>query len=154
MIHQPPQEALVVKNLLANAGDPGSTPGSGRSLRVGNGISFLYSCLENFKEHRSLEGYSPWGCKELDMTEPSSTEFTNLLLPHHQQPLHFPFPPHLLFSQGQEESPLGRSDGSPLHFGFGNLQRNSQELHVCTFLTWGGLPVYYPSTYQLNAWLL
>ena len=26
-------------------------------------------CLENPHEQRSLEGYSPWGGKELDMTE-------------------------------------------------------------------------------------
>ena len=30
-----------------NAGDPGSTPGSGRSPREGNGNPFQYSCLEN-----------------------------------------------------------------------------------------------------------
>ena len=28
-----------------------------------------YSCLENPHGQRSLVGYSPWGCKELDMTE-------------------------------------------------------------------------------------
>ena len=28
-----------------------------------------YSCLENPRGQRSLEGYSPWGCKELDTTE-------------------------------------------------------------------------------------
>ena len=28
-----------------------------------------YSCLENPHTQRSLVGYSPWGCKELDMTE-------------------------------------------------------------------------------------
>ena len=30
-----------------NAGDPGSTPGSGRSLREGNGNPLQYSCPEN-----------------------------------------------------------------------------------------------------------
>jgi len=42
--------ALVVKNPPANAGDTrdkGSIPGSGRSLGVGNGNLFQYSCLEN-----------------------------------------------------------------------------------------------------------
>ena len=42
--------ALVVKNLLANAGDirdAGLIPGSGRSLRVGNGNPVQYSCLGN-----------------------------------------------------------------------------------------------------------
>ena len=28
-----------------------------------------YSSLENPHGQRSLVGYSPWGCKELDMTE-------------------------------------------------------------------------------------
>ena len=40
----------AVKNLLANAGDrrdTGSIPGPERSPGVGNGNSFLYSCLEN-----------------------------------------------------------------------------------------------------------
>ena len=27
------------------------------------------SCLENSHGQRSLAGYSPWSCKELDMTE-------------------------------------------------------------------------------------
>ena len=30
-----------------NVGDPGSIPGSGRSLGEGNGNPLLYSCLEN-----------------------------------------------------------------------------------------------------------
>ena len=41
---------LVVKNLHANAGDireAGSIPGSGRSLGVGNGNPFQYSCQGN-----------------------------------------------------------------------------------------------------------
>ena len=28
-----------------------------------------YSCLENLHGQRSLVGYTPWGCKESDMTE-------------------------------------------------------------------------------------
>ena len=42
--------ALVVKKMLANAGDErdvGLTPGSGRSPGVGNGDSLQYSCLKN-----------------------------------------------------------------------------------------------------------
>ena len=35
----------VVKNLLANAGDVGSIPGSGRSPGEGNGNPFQSSCL-------------------------------------------------------------------------------------------------------------
>ena len=37
----------VVKNLPANAGDMGSTPGSGRSPREGNDNPLQYSRLEN-----------------------------------------------------------------------------------------------------------
>ena len=40
----------LVKNLPANAGDArdtDSTPGSGRSLGVGNGNPLQYSCLDN-----------------------------------------------------------------------------------------------------------
>ena len=58
----------VVRNLPANAGDPGSIPGSGRSPGEGNGTPLQYSCLENPME-RSLEGYSPGGPEESDMTE-------------------------------------------------------------------------------------
>ena len=42
--------ALVVKNLLANAGDlrdAGLIPGSGRSSGEGNGSLLQYSCLGN-----------------------------------------------------------------------------------------------------------
>ena len=37
----------MVKNLLANAGDLGLIPGSGRSPGEGNGNPLQYSCLEN-----------------------------------------------------------------------------------------------------------
>ena len=37
----------VVKNLLANAGDTGSIPGSGRSPGEGNVNCLQYCCLEN-----------------------------------------------------------------------------------------------------------
>ena len=53
----------MVKNLLANAGDPGSIPGSGRSLGGGNGNPTQYSCLENSMDRGALWGYSPWGHK-------------------------------------------------------------------------------------------
>ena len=61
----------VVKSLPVNARDTRDTssiPGSGRSTGVGNGNPLQCSCLENHMD-RSLEGYSPWGCKESDMTE-------------------------------------------------------------------------------------
>jgi len=66
----------VVKNLPGKAGDArdiGLIPGLGRSLGVGNGNPLQYSYLENSMDKRSLEDYSPWGCKELDTTECTHT---------------------------------------------------------------------------------
>ena len=57
----------VVKNLPANSGDMGLIPGLGRSPGEENGNPIQYSCLGN-PIKRSLVGYSPWGCKELDTT--------------------------------------------------------------------------------------
>ena len=64
--------AQTVKNLPAMQGDSGSVPAWGRSPGEGHGNPLQYSCLENPKQEdrqRSLLGYSPWGRKELDMTE-------------------------------------------------------------------------------------
>ena len=49
----------------------GLIPGLERSLGKGNGYPFQYSGLENSmdKGQRNLASYSPWGCKELDITE-------------------------------------------------------------------------------------
>ena len=66
------QVALVVKNPLANAGDirdTGSIPGSGRFPGGGHGNPLQYSYLENLHGQKSLADYSPWGCKESDMTD-------------------------------------------------------------------------------------
>ena len=52
-----------------NAGDPGLVPESGRSPGERNGYPRQYSCLENYVDKRSQAGYSPWGQKELEMTE-------------------------------------------------------------------------------------
>ena len=57
------------KDSACNAGDLGSIPGSGRSPGEGNSNPLQYSCLENPHGQRNLAGYSPWGRKELDMTE-------------------------------------------------------------------------------------
>ena len=59
----------MVKSLPAVEGAPGLIPGSGRSPEEGKGNPLLYSCLEKSHGWRSLVGYSPWGCKELDMTD-------------------------------------------------------------------------------------
>ena len=53
-----------------NEGGLGLIPGSGRSAGEGNGNALQYYCLENPMDRGAwLVGYSPWGCKELDMTE-------------------------------------------------------------------------------------
>ena len=62
----------MVKNLPANAGDirdAGLIPGSGRSPGGGHGNSLQVFLPGESHRQRSLEGYSPWGCKELDTTE-------------------------------------------------------------------------------------
>ena len=62
----------MVRNLPASAesaGDVGLIPGLGRSPRGGNGNPLQYPCLETSWKQWSLVGCSPWGHKELDMTE-------------------------------------------------------------------------------------
>ena len=61
------------KESACNVGDPGSIPVLGRSPGGGHGNPLQYSCLENPHRQRSLVGYSPWGCKELDTTEQLNT---------------------------------------------------------------------------------
>ena len=51
------------------AGDLGSIPGLGRSPGGRHGNPLQCSCLENPYGQRSLAGYRPRGCKELDLTE-------------------------------------------------------------------------------------
>ena len=52
------------------ARDLGLIPELGRSLGGGHDNPLKYSCLENLMgRERSLVGYSPGGCKELDVTE-------------------------------------------------------------------------------------
>ena len=64
---------VVIKNPSANprdTGEAGSIPRSGRSAGGGKGNPLQNSCLENSMDRgRSLAGYSPWGHKELDITE-------------------------------------------------------------------------------------
>ena len=73
---EPPVASLgssAGKESACNVGDLGSTPRLGRSLGGRHGNPLQYSCLENPHGQRSMAGYSPWGCKELDMTERLST---------------------------------------------------------------------------------
>ena len=53
------------KESACNAGDLGSIPGMGRSPGEGKGYPLQYSGLENSMDYT----YSPWGHRELDMTE-------------------------------------------------------------------------------------
>ena len=69
---RPSQVVLVEKNLPASAGhlrDLGSIPGLGGSPGGEHGKSLQYSCLENLMDRGVWWAYSPWGHKELDMSE-------------------------------------------------------------------------------------
>ena len=61
------------KESTCSAGDLGLIPGLGRSPGGEQGNPLQCSCLENPHGQRSLIGYSPWGCRELNMTERLST---------------------------------------------------------------------------------
>ena len=52
-----------------NAGDLGSISGLRRSPGEGIDNPLQYSCLENSMDREVLVGYSPYSCKELDITE-------------------------------------------------------------------------------------
>ena len=66
------------KESTCNVGDLCSIPGLGRSPGGGHGNPLQYSCLENPHWQRILAGYSPWGCKESDMTEQLSTQSSTI----------------------------------------------------------------------------
>ena len=56
----------VVKNLPANAADPGSIRGPGRFLGEGNGNPLQYSCLENSMDRRAWQAIVLGVSKESD----------------------------------------------------------------------------------------
>ena len=56
------------KESACNARDPGSIPGSGRSLGEGNSYPLQYLCLEN-SMGRGAQWATVHGVAELDMTE-------------------------------------------------------------------------------------
>ena len=56
----------VVKNLPANVRNAGSVPRLGRSPGEGNSNLLLPG---KYHEQRSLAGYSPWGCKETQLSD-------------------------------------------------------------------------------------
>ena len=69
----------MVKNLPVNAGDSGLIPGLGRSPGVGNGNPTVFLPGKSHGQ-RSQADYSPWGHKELNMTEQLSTHSTNIFI--------------------------------------------------------------------------
>ena len=58
----------AVKNLPANAGDPGLVPGLRRSPGEGNGNPLQYSCLENSMDRGAWRATVHEIAKELDTT--------------------------------------------------------------------------------------
>ena len=56
------------KESACSAGDPGSIPGREDPLEKDRLPTPVFWPRE-FHGQRSLAGYSPWGCKESDMTE-------------------------------------------------------------------------------------
>ena len=80
------------------------------SLRIGKILrrraSFQYSCLENSMDRglQSMVGYSPWGCKELDMPEVTehntSKEREKTILVWLGRPCHSPSLPQLKSCSG------------------------------------------------------
>ena len=67
---------LVGKESACSVRDLASFPVLGRSPGGGHDNPLQYSCLENPHGLRSLVGYSPCGCTELDTTEQRSTDST------------------------------------------------------------------------------
>ena len=68
------------KESTCSVGDLGSIPGLGRSLGGGHGNPVQYSSLEHPHRQRSLAGYSPWCCKELNTTEQLSTHNMSVIV--------------------------------------------------------------------------
>ena len=66
-----------MKNPPASAGDVGSIPRSGRSPGEGNGNPTPVFLPGKSHGQRSTVGCSPWGCKELDTTEPLNNNGNN-----------------------------------------------------------------------------
>ena len=58
---------LSCKESTCNAGDADAS--LGRHPREGHSNPLQDSCLKNLHGQRRLAVYSPWGCKELDVTE-------------------------------------------------------------------------------------
>jgi len=59
-------------------GDLSLIPGLGRSPGEGHDNPLQYSFMESAHGQRSLAGYSPWGHKEMDMTDQLSTQHSTI----------------------------------------------------------------------------
>ena len=68
----------VVKNPLANAGDVGLIPESGRSPGEGNGNPLQHSCLENPMDRGVWWATVHGVTKESDMTEQLNTNYYDI----------------------------------------------------------------------------
>ena len=79
---------LSGKESTCNAGDAGLIPWSGRSPGVGNSNPLLYLCQGKSHGQMSLVGYSPYGCKELDITEQPNTHIVTYTLITQPKMLH------------------------------------------------------------------
>ena len=82
MYYRVSQVAPVVKDLTATAGDVrdlGLVPGSGKIPWRRAWQPTLVFLLGELHGQRSLAGYSPCGCKELDLTEMTLHTRTHLL---------------------------------------------------------------------------
>ena len=60
--------SLEGKASACNAGDLGSTPGSGRSLMEGNGYSLQYSCLRTSSEPSYIVGQLTLWCLPVSLS--------------------------------------------------------------------------------------
>ena len=69
----------MVKNPLANVGDPGSILGSGRSPGGGNGNLLQYSCLGNPIDRGAWRA-TVHGVAESDTTEAPEHKHTHIIL--------------------------------------------------------------------------
>ena len=49
--------------------ETGFDPRFGSSPGEGYGYPLQCSCLENSKDRGAWQGYSPWGCKDVGMTQ-------------------------------------------------------------------------------------
>ena len=109
--------ALEVKNLPANAGDArdvGSIAGWGREDPPEKEMDPTPVLLPGETHgQRSLSGYSPWGCKERDMTEQLSTHTCAHMHTHTLTCMRSPVTATVTLPSNLEESILHLLKASP-----------------------------------------